>query len=514
MKKKMIVTLFFLTAVFCFGQNRMPGYTGYRSGNFNPDSLTPIEVSGRIIADSSITNGMFYIDTNNDHQFDYVLNFGPKWYKPDSSAAIRPSVGDSISVEGGLYKNMYGYAPMIVVYDIDNNFWRAPYDSYWNEMGRNSMMGGYRHMGMGYAFGWNHDSLSAISISGMILVDSTLSYNHYYLDTNNDGTPDYFLNFGPPWYNPKTSIKLPSSGDHVSISGEEMGTGYMNMILVFKLNDQVWRDSTQIGNNLGGGWVKSNLSQPQQFFNPFDENDRMVINPGWHSGGMMGGGGMMPDSLYCQLIEVFPHDVPDDSGQNIIAAFEAGIFYPDGMNTMEQSGSMGGSMNFNSAVNFQFHFDSLQSKGFYTDVNNLKIKYWDGKNNQWVNASGTVFSKAGNTLPISQNQVSNFYAITSNRITGIEKSKRLTPSNFSLEQNYPNPFNPSTNIEFSLKNNSEVQLTIYNVLGQKIKTLFNGRLNAGLHIVHFNAVTLPSGIYFYRLEAGPLNQVKKMELLK
>jgi plastocyanin len=88
------------------------------------------------------------------------------------------------------------------------------------------------------------------------------------------------------------------------------------------------------------------------------------------------------------------------------------------------------------------------------------------------------------------------------------------PAKFELSQNYPNPFNPTTKINFAVPTNGNVNLTVYNVLGQKISTLVNGNMKAGNYTVDFNASDLNSGLYFYKLESSGATQVKKMMLLK
>jgi Arylsulfotransferase (ASST)/Secretion system C-terminal sorting domain/Cep192 domain 8 len=88
------------------------------------------------------------------------------------------------------------------------------------------------------------------------------------------------------------------------------------------------------------------------------------------------------------------------------------------------------------------------------------------------------------------------------------------PNDYSLEQNYPNPFNPSTTIEFHIPTRSYVKLIVYDILGNEVNTLINEELSSGKHSVKFNAVNLSSGVYFYRLNAGEFNQVKKLIIIK
>ena len=93
------------------------------------------------------------------------------------------------------------------------------------------------------------------------------------------------------------------------------------------------------------------------------------------------------------------------------------------------------------------------------------------------------------------------------------------PATFGLEQNYPNPFNPTTQIEFSLPVASHVDLIVFNVLGQEVKSVINGEMPAGYHTVTWDGISstgnsVSSGVYFYRLEAGSFVETRKMMLLK
>jgi hypothetical protein len=97
---------------------------------------------------------------------------------------------------------------------------------------------------------------------------------------------------------------------------------------------------------------------------------------------------------------------------------------------------------------------------------------------------------------------------------GIVINNNEIPTNYSLEQNYPNPFNPTTNIKFSLPNTGLVKLIVFDILGREVATLVNEVKSAGNYTADFDASTLSSGVYFYRLESGSFTESKKMLLVK
>ena len=86
--------------------------------------------------------------------------------------------------------------------------------------------------------------------------------------------------------------------------------------------------------------------------------------------------------------------------------------------------------------------------------------------------------------------------------------------NFRLDQNFPNPFNPVTTISFTLSERSEVSLTVYNAIGQRIATLVDRQKDAGSHSVTFDATELASGLYLYRIQAADFVKTRKMMLVK
>ena len=103
--------------------------------------------------------------------------------------------------------------------------------------------------------------------------------------------------------------------------------------------------------------------------------------------------------------------------------------------------------------------------------------------------------------------------------TDVEETESNIPKNFNLEQNYPNPFNPETTIAYQLPVASNVNITIYNILGQKVRTLYSGIKHPGFFKIEWdgknsNGINLNSGLYFYRMETGNFTKTRTMILLK
>jgi len=95
---------------------------------------------------------------------------------------------------------------------------------------------------------------------------------------------------------------------------------------------------------------------------------------------------------------------------------------------------------------------------------------------------------------------------------GVEENP--VPLVFFLWQNYPNPFNPSTTIRYALPDKSNVTLTVYNTLGQRVAQLVNGDMEAGHHQVQFDGSGLSSGVYFYRIQAGTFVETRRLLLVR
>jgi endo-1,4-beta-xylanase len=121
-------------------------------------------------------------------------------------------------------------------------------------------------------------------------------------------------------------------------------------------------------------------------------------------------------------------------------------------------------------------------------------------------SAATALSDAKNNLAAAINNLV---------ITGVDdKNLENNPKSFMLSQNYPNPFNPTTQIDYTIPQSGNISLKVFNLLGQEVKTLFNGFRIAGSYTVKFNGTGLGSGIYFYCLRADKFVEMKKFVLLK
>ncbi|MEE9431221.1 MAG: T9SS type A sorting domain-containing protein [Melioribacteraceae bacterium] len=148
----------------------------------------------------------------------------------------------------------------------------------------------------------------------------------------------------------------------------------------------------------------------------------------------------------------------------------------------------------------------------YNSHNNLIHLFGEEwKNDQWVseNEQLKVTNPDGILYGYLAKEVFLFYR----NLTSVRSKKNIS-GGFNLLQNYPNPFNPTTTITYQLKDANNVNLKVYDVLGKEVAELINEIKSAGVYNISFNASNLPSGLYFYRIQAGEFTAVRKMLLMK
>lgn len=176
----------------------------------------------------------------------------------------------------------------------------------------------------------------------------------------------------------------------------------------------------------------------------------------------------------------------------------------------------------------------IRLKGFTTGLLHHKYAVIDAEpfgydavvitgSHNWSSSAENVNDE--NTLIIKDVQTANFYLQEfaaryyeaggqDSLVTSVEEITETIPVQFNLYQNYPNPFNPVTNIKFDVPFTQKIELAVYDLLGRKVKELYNDVVNAGQYKVEFNASDLASGVYFYRIKSDSFTDTKKLLLLK
>ncbi len=115
--------------------------------------------------------------------------------------------------------------------------------------------------------------------------------------------------------------------------------------------------------------------------------------------------------------------------------------------------------------------------------------------------------------PSANSSVANF-GVDVTDVTSVSQFSAEIPAEYNLSQNFPNPFNPVTNIQFSIPKSGVVNLTVYDAMGRKVSELVNGHHNAGEYQINFDASSLVSGTYFYKMSAENFSTSKRMILIK
>jgi hypothetical protein len=194
---------------------------------------------------------------------------------------------------------------------------------------------------------------------------------------------------------------------------------------------------------------------------------------------------------------------------------------PELLNQMQWVISQTGLTDFNGQV--IFNFSAIPE---FSDPTLLTVYNRPSEGNGQFSALPTSYDANTNQISVPMNNLGEFafgsraYVISS--VHGSPAVGGGIPDHFALQQNYPNPFNPSTTIEYQIPEDAIVNITVYNILGQEVRSLAEGFQAAGFYRVVFDASTLPSGVYFYRLnassvsgrKAGGFQETKKLVLLK
>lgn len=123
-------------------------------------------------------------------------------------------------------------------------------------------------------------------------------------------------------------------------------------------------------------------------------------------------------------------------------------------------------------------------------------------------------SFVGNISSSNNINLIGFWYTVEGFVTDIQEEQNLLPTEYFLTQNYPNPFNPATKIQYGVKERNNIKIAIFNTIGEELRILINELKEPGTYEITFDASSLSSGIYFYRLQAGNFVETKKMILMR
>lgn len=200
------------------------------------------------------------------------------------------------------------------------------------------------------------------------------------------------------------------------------------------------------------------------------------------------------------------------------------IFSGDGFIKMEESGAMrwnniglGDATTFDVRIRYFLPFDAKKQNLNINEGEEIIEITFDGAAKRWNTKDTTITT----TSPITSLSLESgwgymnvdYLELEIPESTSVEDDLTV-PDKLSLSQNYPNPFNPVTNIPFSLSNSGQVTITVYDITGRKIETLVDRRFSAGSHSVSWNASSMASGFYIYKMDFDGNTMVKSMTLIK
>jgi hypothetical protein len=208
------------------------------------------------------------------------------------------------------------------------------------------------------------------------------------------------------------------------------------------------------------------------------------------------------------------------SGTNLFAGTNGGVFLSTNNGTSWTASGLASLYVYSFSVSGTNLFTGTDGGVFLTTNNG---SFWFNKN-QGFNPVPKVYAiLAANDYVIAGTDNQSVWRRSLSEVISVQNISTEIPSKYSLSQNYPNPFNPTTKIKFELpslegygvrRGVGLVKLTVYDVMGREVQTLINENLQPGTYESSFDASTLNSGVYFYKISAGDYSETKKMLMIK
>jgi len=313
----------------------------------------------------------------------------------------------------------------------------------------------------------NHD-WEEVSLTGWTIIEENDMHDFFYLDEENDGVAEWQLGFGPPDYVPPSGAELPENGDEISIVGGQMTMGGwihdLPMVMVFELNGEIWFEPDSMGghhNGHGGEWHQDH--DDCSFEHPTSEmaSGWVLFDPEQDAHNMY-----WLDSNDDQVADLrLSYGLPEYEPGN-------GTERPVEGDWVEVIGGfIEGCPDLPTLVVYEHNGAFWREPG---DISGLEPAGLSVGNNSGVN------------LPVDH------LVVTA----------------------YPNPFNPETTVRAFLPEIAEVQVHVYDVLGRQVHALNHGVLQAGVYTFSIDASDWSSGVYFLQVNAGGLQEITKIQLVR
>lgn len=160
--------------------------------------------------------------------------------------------------------------------------------------------------------------------------------------------------------------------------------------------------------------------------------------------------------------------------------------------------------------NMEIHYGVLDVD--YIDEETLGLWFYEEEQSEWMQVEHAVVDESNQSISADLTEEGIYGVFSGEVITPV--TREIQPVTFRLEQNYPNPFNPATTIRYALPQTSDVHLEVFNVTGQRVALLVDELQNSGWQEVSFDASSLASGMYIYRIQAGHYIETRQMMLIK
>jgi len=325
----------------------------------------------------------------------------------------------------------------------------------------------------GHGHHGNGDSLVAVELTGTAVVvhpdTAHPRFARYGLDVDGDGTIDYRLNFGPPWYVPASGAVRPQNGDQISITGGLFTYTTPPVVIVFTINGLAWRQPGRGHGGNGGGDHQRHGCNPDSVTRVEFEGHAIVrtsTNPGPHGEHTL-----------------FACNVSGDSLPEYLLDFGRPGYVPPSGATRPANGDQ------ISIVGGQIYCPNVDPAAVP-----IVLVY---------EINGLLWREPGDTIGLG--------AITESVTEPYYVGEATT---YLTARNYPNPFNPTTTISYSIPAAGSVKVNVFDITGREVATLVNSHQVAGEYAVNWDANNRPSGIYFYRVSVDNVSKTFRMVLMK